>query len=214
MRRTVATLTLGAALSLSVALGATACNQNVQAQDTPAEEVTEGQKEDVGTSGEDVADKDDDTNGTTNAARDPADPPQATLACGAEEVHPLACSSTWTFEQDGETMTVTTDAPHPVQYEADGMPAANVDEPTEVTASFDEPATFVDVTRYAEDDLAAASEAAGSAQDVAASDVIGEIIDAGLGEDGTVSLAVEPGYRYALEVGFENGICMYVFTVR
>ena len=118
------------------------------------------------------------------------------------------------FEQDGESMTVTTDAPHPVQYDADGMPTANVDEPTEVTASFDEPATYVDVMRYAEDDLAAAAEEAGSAQDVAASDVVGEIIDANLGEDGTVGLTVEPGYRYALEVSFENGICTYVFTVR
>lgn len=213
MRRTTTSLALGTALALAVTLGATACNQNVQAQDTPDQEVTEVQEENAGTPGEDAADKGDDSNGATNEARDPADPPQATIAFGTEEVHPLACSSTWTFEQDGEGMTVTTDAPHPVQYEADGMPAANVDEPTEVTASFDEPATYVDVTRYAEDEIAAAADAAGSVHDLSASDVTGEIIDAEL-KDGNVTLLVEPGYRYAVEVGFENGICMYVFTVR
>ena len=29
----------------------------------------------------------------------------------------------------------------------------------------------------------------------------------------SVTLTVEPGYRYALEVSFEQGIAMYVFTV-
>ena len=213
MRRTKTPLVLGSALALTFALGATACNQQPLAQDTPAEEVTESQQvEDA--PADDAADDVPSTTDEVGTAGDPANPPQATLVCGSESVYPLTCSSTWTFEQDGESMTVTTDAAHPVQYDADGMPTANVDEPTEVTASFDEPATYVDVTRYAEDDLAAAAEEAGSAQDVAASDVVGEIIDANLGEDGTVGLTVEPGYRYALEVSFENGICTYVFTVR
>ena len=39
-----------------------------------------------------------------------------------------------------------------------------------------------------------------------------QTIDAQLA-DGGVTLTVEPGYRYALEVSFEQGIAMYVFTV-
>lgn len=151
-----------------------------------------------------------------DASRDPADPPYATVeyrtADAIVSLFPLTCSSTWTFEQDGETQTVTTDAPHPIQYEAEGMPEATVDGPTEVTASFDEPAVYVDVTRYLEADISEAAAATGSVHELSASDVIGETIDAQLA-DGGVTLTVEPGYRYALEVSFEQGIAMYVFTV-
>lgn len=151
-----------------------------------------------------------------DASRDPADPPYATVeyrtADAIVSLFPLTCSSTWTFEQDGETQTVTTDAPHPIQYEAEGMPEATVDGPTEVTASFDEPAAYVDVTRYLEADISEAAAATGSVHELSASDVIGETIDAQLA-DGGVTLTVEPGYRYALEVSFEQGIAMYVFTV-
>lgn len=151
-----------------------------------------------------------------DASRDPADPPYATVeyrtADAIVSLFPLTCSSTWTFEQDGETQTVTTDAPHPIQYEAEGMPEATVDGPTEVTASFDEPAVYVDVTRYLEADISEAAAATDSVHELSASDVIGETIDAQLA-DGGVTLTVEPGYRYALEVSFEQGIAMYVFTV-
>lgn len=151
-----------------------------------------------------------------DASRDPADPPYATVeyrtADAIVSLFPLTCSSTWTFEQDGETQTVTTDAPHPIQYEAEGMPEATVDGPTEVTASFDEPAVYVDVTRYLEAGISEAAAATGSVHELSASDVIGETIDAQLA-DGGVTLTVEPGYRYALEVSFEQGIAMYVFTV-
>lgn len=151
-----------------------------------------------------------------DASRDPVDPPYATVeyrtADAIVSLFPLTCSSTWTFERDGETQTVTTDAPHPIQYEAEGMPEATVDGPTEVTASFDEPAVYVDVTRYLEADISEAAAATGSVHELSASDVIGETIDAQLA-DGGVTLTVEPGYRYALEVSFEQGIAMYVFTV-
>ena len=173
-----------------------------------------------------------------DASRDPADPPYATVeyrtADAIVSLSPLTCSSTWTFEQDGETQTVTTDAPHPpppgpcrppgppppapppppppTHPPPPPRPAATVDRPTEVTASFDEPAVYVDVTRYLEADISEAAAAAGSVHELSASDVIGETIDAQLA-DGGVTLTVEPGYRYALEVSFEQGIAMYVFTV-
>lgn len=175
---------------------------------TKVEVVEEGSPED--------AEKYADLVSQLDASRDPADPPYATVeyrtANAVVSLSPLTCSSTWTFEQDGKTQTVTTDAPHPVQYEAEGMPEATVDGPTEVTASFDEPAVYVDVTRYLESDISEAAAAAGSVHELSASDVIGETIDAQLA-DGGVTLTVEPGYRYALEVSFEQGIAMYVFTV-
>lgn len=151
-----------------------------------------------------------------DANRDPADPPAATVEYAADgnvtSISPMVCASIWTFEQDGKTQAVTTDAPHPVQYEADGMPALSVDATAEVTARFDEPATGASATRYRESDIAAAARAAGTVRDVDPSTVAGEAMDATVA-DGVVRLTVAPGYRYALEVGFDAGTATYVFTV-
>ena len=62
------------------------------------------------------------------------------------------------------------------------------------------------------EDISEAAAATGSVHELSASDVIGEVIDANV-EGGSVSFGVEPGYRYALEVFFEQGVATYVFTV-
>lgn len=150
--------------------------------------------------------------------KDPAEPPIASVEYenGLEAVSlmPITCGYTWSFEQDGEERTVSVDAPHPVQYSADELADARVDGATQATVSFDVPATYVDVTRYLESDVSAAAARAGAPRNVSASDVVGETLDAAVGEDGAVALKVEPGYRYALEVSFDAGIATYVFTVR
>lgn len=217
MKKHTPIVALIAACSLALILAGTACRSQEQAASTDtADEQQEQPSEDAANeNGEVESTGDTPTDDETTLPRDPADPPNATVALAGDEsvsTAPIPCSSTWTFEQDGEPMTVTTEAPHPVQYEANGMPSLSVSGSAEVVARFDEPATAVEVTRYLEADISAAAAEKGSAYDLSASDVIGEVIDAQV-TDGVVTFNAESGYRYALEVSFDRGIAIYVFTV-
>lgn len=147
-----------------------------------------------------------------SGANDPANPPEAKIELAGESVAPLACGSTWTFMQDGEPMTVTTDAPHPVQYAAEGMPAVRLEGPKTVTVSFDVPATNVSVERWSEADIAAAAALSGSPHSVDAAGVASRQVDAAVA-DGAVSFEAKPGFRYALSVTFDAGEATYAFTV-
>lgn len=147
-----------------------------------------------------------------SGANDPANPPEARIELAGESVAPLACGSTWTFMQDGEPMTVTTDAPHPVQYAAEGMPALRLEGPKTVTVSFDAPATNVSVERWSEADIAAAAALSGSPHSVDAAGVASRQVDATVA-DGAVSFEAKPGFRYALSVTFDAGEATYTFTV-
>lgn len=147
-----------------------------------------------------------------SGANDPANPPEARIELAGESVAPLAFGSTWTFMQDGEPMTVTTDAPHPVQYAAEGMPALRLEEPKTVTVSFDAPATNVSVERWSEADIAAAAALSGSPHSVDAAGVASRQVDATVA-DGAVSFEAKPGFRYALSVTFDAGEATYAFTV-
>lgn len=147
-----------------------------------------------------------------SGANDPANPPEARIELAGESVAPLACGSTWTFMQDGEPMTVTTDAPHPVQYAAEGMPALRLEGPKTVTVSFDAPATNVSVERWSEADIAAAAALSGSPHSVDAAGVASRQVDATVA-DGAVSFEAKPGFRYALSVTFDAGEATYAFTV-
>ena len=147
-----------------------------------------------------------------SGANDPANPPEARIELAGESVAPLACGSTWTFMQDGEPMTVTTDAPHPVQYAAEGMPAVRLEGPKTVTVSFDVPATNISVERWSEADIAAAAALSGSPHSVDAAEVASRQVDAAVA-DGAVSFEAKPGFRYALSVTFDAGEATYAFTV-
>lgn len=147
-----------------------------------------------------------------SGANDPANPPEARIELAGGSVAPLACGSTWTFMQDGEPMTVTTDAPHPVQYAAEGMPAVRLEGPKTVTVSFDAPAANVSVERWSEADIAAAAALSGSPHSVDAAGVASRQVDATVA-DGAVSFEAKPGFRYALSVTFDAGEATYAFTV-
>ncbi len=147
-----------------------------------------------------------------SGANDSANPPEARIELAGESVAPLACGSTWTFMQDGELMTVTTDAPHPVQYAAEGMPAVRLEGPETVTVSFDAPAANVSVERWSEADIAAAAALSGSPHSVDAAGVASRQVDATVA-DGAVSFEAKPGFRYALSVAFVAGEATYAFTV-
>ena len=129
--------------------------------------------------------------------KDPTEPPYASVEYATDlavvSLVPTTCGYTWTYEEDDEEQTVAVDAPHPTQLEADELPDARVDGPTEVTVSFDVEMTELVVSRWSEDAL----------------DVEGEPVEA---EDGT--FIVEPGYRYAFFATFDAGEATYVFTVR
>lgn len=129
--------------------------------------------------------------------KDPTEPPYASVEYATDlavvSLVPTTCGYTWTYEEDDEEQTVAVDAPHPTQLEADELPDARVDGPTEVTVSFDVEMTELVVSRWSEDAL----------------DVEGEPVEA---EDGT--FIVEPGYRYAFFATFDAGGATYVFTVR
>lgn len=241
MKKRTSLLCVFVALALATLLGASACasqpgasgggeraEQQTEVVDrVPQEESTdadddkdeapEAQGEKDGPASEDTekspeASEDSPTaDSQQSGANDPANPPEARIELAGESVAPLACGSTWTFMQDGEPMTVTTDAPHPVQYAAEGMPALRLEGPKTVTVSFDAPATNVSVERWSEADIAAAAALSGSPHSVDAAGVASRQVDATVA-DGAVSFEAKPGFRYALSVTFDAGEATYAFT--
>ena len=149
----------------------------------------------------------------TSTASDPANPPVATVEHAGESIYPLSCGSTWTFEQNGETLTVTTDAPHPVQYAAEGMPAVSLEGSETLVMSFDTPATGATVERWSEADIAEAAVGEESVHDVDPAQLSSSEVEAVV-EDGTVSFEAEPGFRYAVTATFDAGEAIYVLTAR
>lgn len=148
---------------------------------------------------------------------DPSEPPSGSV----DYVTDLAAVSvmlpthgyTWTFEEGGETRTLVADVAGPVQVAAGDLPDVVVSVPTEARASFLAEATSATAERYVESEVAAAIEGAGSAQAVPAEAVKSEPVACEL-VDGAIELTVEPGWRYALTVGFPGGTVDYLFTVR
>lgn len=152
------------------------------------------------------------------AERDPSEPPSAFVEYRTDHavvsVLLPTFGYTWSFEEDGETQTVIADAAHPVQCEAADLNDVSVGETAEVTVGFDEPALGAVVEHWSEAEISAAAEAAGSVLDINPDDLAAETSAVTAGDDGALSLAVEPGYRYSLTVEFEAGTVTYAFTVR
>ena len=189
-----------ASVALVATLGLVACGDQTpatQTQDDPQEQeqVVKDPQE---------SEQDDQT--PVESQSDPADPPIATVSYEADgeeqSSEPMTCSSVWSFEQDGKTLTVTTDAPHPIEYSANGMPSVSVAEPTEITANFGEAATGVMVRRWSEMDILNSS-----------APINGDEVEVTLADDGSATFEVGPGYRYAMTVTFDAGEATYVFTV-
>lgn len=148
---------------------------------------------------------------------DPGEPPSGSVEYATDLssvcVMLPAHGYTWTFEEGGETRTVVADVAGPAQVAAEDLPDVAVSAPTEVRASFSAKASSAEVTRLSEDEIANAIEAAGSPQAVPTDAVTSEPVACEV-TDGSVSLTVEPGWRYALTVEFEGGTVGYLFTVR
>ena len=131
--------------------------------------------------------------------KDAAEPAFATLEytteLAATSVMLSASGYSWSYEQDGESLTDTVDAPDPLSYAAGDLPDARVDGPTEATVSFDVTPTGVTVTSYSEDKTSSTR-----------TDVPVELAG------GAATLTIEPGNRYVVNATFEAGEVSYVFV--
>ncbi|MCF2622030.1 YobA family protein [Collinsella tanakaei] len=148
---------------------------------------------------------------------DPSQPASASLDyttdLAAVSLMPLTNGYTWSFKEDGRMRTVVADVPHPTQISRDDIPDARIDGAVEATLALDRPARSVSVTRWSEDDIAAAAEKAGSSSDIDADALSGEQVECAL-VDSTATLTIEPGWRYCVKATFDEGAVNYVFTTR
>lgn len=143
--------------------------------------------------------------------KDPAEPPYAALSYRTDDaavtVALTLVSSTW---QDGEDATCERPAPA-VALAPDALADARIPHALEATVELDTPATAVRAVRWNESDLARAAEAAGGYTALSEDQPSEEV--AVSTADGTASLTIEPGWRYALTVEFADGEVTYAFTV-
>ncbi len=158
---------------------------------------------------------------------DPDDRPVLPVATattnGGAQARLSDCDSEWTYYYEGRETTATAHKIDPyATYDDDGRgwPAAlDVTEPTRASISFDVPPTEVSAMRWDEGDIDAHESM--RASDISVFRFVGtmsepeqEDVAAALEDNGTVSLTVEPGYRYALDVSFEDGWVIYAFTTK
>ena len=156
---------------------------------------------------------------------DPNDHPVLPVATatteGGSKVTLSDCDSEWTYYYEGRKTTATAHKIEPYATYDDngrGWPASlSVTEPTKVSVSFDVPPTGVEAMRWDESDIDALETLQTS--DLSILEAVGtlgepdrEDVAAALGSNGTIDLDVEPGYRYALDVSFEDGWVIYAFT--
>ena len=118
------------------------------------------------------------------------EPPTGTVRLETEDAVVNAAMLTHGYTWDG----VTDEPAQPAELTDDEVPDLDVSGAAEVRASFSEPATEVEVVRYAED---------GSLEGVGCSL-----------EDGVATFDVEPDWRYYVGAWFEDGDAGYLFDVK
>lgn len=146
--------------------------------------------------------------------KDPAESPYAALSYRTDDaavtVALTLVSSTWRATGDGADATDGHSA-SAVALAPDALADARIPHALEATVELDTPATTVRAVRWRESDLAHAAEAAGGYAALA-EDQPGEEVAVSIA-DGTASLTIEPGWRYALTAAFADGEVTYAFTV-
>lgn len=146
-------------------------------------------------------------------AKDPAEPPYAALSYRTDDAVVTAAltlvTSTWPGTDEAG---VADERPaSAVALAPDALADARIPHALEATVELDTPATTVRAVRWRESDLAHAAEAAGGYAALA-EDQPGEEVAVSIA-DGTASLTIEPGWRYALTAAFADGEVTYAFTV-
>ncbi len=115
---------------------------------------------------------------------------------------PEALSYTWTYEENGESRTVTTDVPHILQTEPTEV--TKLSEPLTMELQFDEKPDSVAILAW-EDSLL------GQYQDGTASIPEGTDIKAEENENGNFAFTAQPGYVYLVQGQWDNGTADYGF---
>lgn len=115
-----------------------------------------------------------------------------------------ALSYTWTYEENGESTTVTTDAPHILQTEPTEI--TKLTEPMTMELEFDEKPESVQILLW-DDSLQ------GEYQDSSAEIPEGTPVEVQENEKGNPEFTAQPGCVYLVQGQWENGTADYGFQV-
>ena len=117
---------------------------------------------------------------------------------------PEALSCTWTYEENGESTTITTDAPHILQ--AEPTEVTKLSEPMAMELEFDEKPESVQILSW-DDSLLE------QYQDSAAEIPEGTPVEVQENEKGNTEFTAQPGCVYLVQGQWENGTVDYGFRV-
>ena len=117
---------------------------------------------------------------------------------------PEALSCTWTYEENGESRTITTDAPHVLQTEPTEV--TKLSEPMTMELEFDEKPESVQILSW-DDSLLE------EYQDSAAEIPEGTPVEVQENEKGNTEFTAQPGCVYLVQGQWENGTVDYGFRV-
>ena len=119
-----------------------------------------------------------------------SEPPTGTVRLETEEAVVNAAMLTHGYSWDNAAV----DPVPPTELADDDVPDVEISEATEVSTSFSQPATEVEIVRYAEDGTL-------------------EGVECSL-EDGAAFFEIEPGWRYYVGAWFEGGDAGYLFDAK
>ena len=117
---------------------------------------------------------------------------------------PEALSCSWTYEENGESTTITTDAPHILQTEPTEV--TKLSEPMTMELGFDEKPESVQILSW-DDSLLE------QYQDSAAAIPEGTPVEVQENEKGNTEFTAQPGCVYLVQGQWENGTVDYGFRV-
>ena len=141
--------------------------------------------------------------------KDPAQLPYLNV-CYSDELAsaavmiPEAFSYTWTYEENGERTTITTDAPHILQTEPTEV--TKLSEPMSIELEFDEKPESIQILSW-DDSLL------GQYQDSTAEIQEGTSVEVQENEKGNPEFTAQPGCVYLVQGQWENGTADYGFRV-
>ena len=141
--------------------------------------------------------------------KDPAQLPYLNV-CYSDELAsaavmiPEAFSYTWTYEENGESRTITTDAPHILQTEPTEV--TKLSEPLKMELQFDEKPESVQLLSW-DDSLL------GKYQDSSDQIPEGKPVEVQENENGNLEFTAQPGCVYLVQGQWKNGTADYGFRV-
>ena len=141
--------------------------------------------------------------------KDPAQLPYLNV-CYSDELAsaavmiPEAFSYTWTYEENGESRTITTDAPHILQTEPTEV--TKLSEPLKMELQFDEKPESIRLLSWNDSLL-------GQYQDSSEQIPEGKPVEVQENENGNLEFTAQPGCVYLVQGQWKNGTADYGFRV-